>query len=312
MVDTPTTTLNVNRQFDRLSLAFPENLVSYDYWMTFAFYQYKRPLVGSRNPNVSATTGGTIIAGQTFRLPLPNQMVDSQDVTYSEEDLGLAAGMGVNAYQSMNGGVGSVAALAAGVLASKSPVEDALTGKKAQLLGQLAGVTANPFLTVMFKSPKFKRHQFSWRLSPTNITESQKLNTILTMLRSNQLPDMSGSAGGALLTYPNIVQINVSNPSSFLYRFKPAVIETLSINFTPGGQPSFFGSSKAPTEVEIRLSILEIEFYLQRDYADPSTAGLNLVGEAGAFLQKGVDEVKSVSQELGAVFVAGLNNGGSM
>ena len=73
------------------------------------------------------------------------------------------------------------------------------------------------------------------------------------------LPDQSGALGGTLLTYPNIVQVavNVNQGSYFTYMFKPAVIESFNVDFTPQGQPSFFGSTQAPTAVHIDMNLLE-------------------------------------------------------
>jgi hypothetical protein len=81
------------------------------------------------------------------------------------------------------------------------------------------------------------------------------------------LPNQSVALGGTLLSYPNIVQVTVSNTNDyFRYEFRPSVIENFSVNYTPDGQPSFFGSTKAPTAVELRLELMEIEYWLSNDY----------------------------------------------
>jgi hypothetical protein len=259
-------------------LYFPEALISYDYWMSFSFYSYKRPVFGQ---SMKLKDTGAI------RLPLPNSMVDDQGVQYSPEEAGMVAGSALNQF-AMSGGSGAGAASAAGTLAAglagatvanKLGLTNVLSEKNIGLAAQFSGVAVNPFLTVLFKTPQFKKHTFTWRLSPTNAKESQTLNNIITALRYNQLPDTTGALGGALLTYPNIVQLSVSNGgisprSPFLFTFKPAVIDNLSINFTPSNQPSFFGSTGNPTEVEIRISLLEIEFFLQRDYGNGGHGGL--------------------------------------
>jgi hypothetical protein len=265
------------------SLAFPSNLGSYPFWMSFSFYEYKRP---------KFTDNPILQNKNNIRLPLPNQMVDHQDVVYAQEEAGLVAGGALNQYLNGSGSIGDVAAATGWAAVGAAVGANRLSGKTPNLLAQLGGVATNPFLTVMFKSPAFKKHVFSWRLSPTNVKESQALAAIVQTLRYNQLPDVSGSLGGALLTYPNIVQLTVSTASSsFKYMFKPAVIESLSINFAPGGQPSFFGSTKAPTEVEIRLSLLEIEYYLQRDYGNPNTAGLTLASDLANLLENGIKDI---------------------
>jgi hypothetical protein len=140
------------------------------------------------------------------------------------------------------------------------------------------GVAINPWLTVMFKSPSFKQHALEWKLTPSNETESAKLNQIINSFKANMLPDQNGALGGTLLTYPNIVQISVSvnNPEFFTYVFKPAVIESFSVNYTPGSQPSFFGTTKAPTEATLRLGLMEIEYWLSSDYGMQNKSGLDL------------------------------------
>lgn len=290
------------------ALAFPIDLEKQNIWMSFSFYQYQRPVF---NTQTMLTDTGMV------RLPLPNGMMDSMSVQYQQEAAGSIAGMGLNALSGGKTGTGNMAdaGKAAGVgvgisalqrgLNIANPVISASGGNAdmSSLLGQLAGVAVNPFMTVLFKQPEFKRHSLSWRLSPSNEAESMALNQIVNTFRYNQLPDLANKAGGTLLTYPNIVQIAISNYSQefFSYSFKPAVIETLTINFAPSQQPSFFGSTLGPTEVEIRLTLLEIEFWLQRDYGVPSTAG----GNVG--LDTLTSGAKSVAGGIGSAIGSGLS-----
>ena len=255
------------------SLVFPTRLENQPFWMSFSFYEYKMPNVSQQN--VYYKDKGTI------RLPLPNSMVDDQKVQYNAESLNTVTGAAVNAIQ------GSGSAIAAGIgiatkLSAVSGAASAIGASKALEAGlQMAGVSVNPFLTVMFKNPSFKNHAFEWKLSPSNENESMTVNSIVNAFKGNMLPDQNNALGGTLLTYPNIVQIAVSSNSKdyFTYVFKPAVIESFSVNYTVGGQPSFFGSTKAPTEVSIRLGLMEIEYWLSSDYGMATT---NKFGDIGA------------------------------
>ena len=130
---------------------------------------------------------------------------------------------------------------------------------------QLGGLAQNPFLTVLFKSPSFKKHQFSWKLAPTSPQESDTVRQIINTFRSNILPAMAPNAGGTLLTYPNMCQISLYPDDSFLYRFKPCVVESMSVNFASSGAPSFFKNTNAPTEVTLTIDLLEIEYWLKED-----------------------------------------------
>jgi hypothetical protein len=274
--------------------SFPDGLEKQPFWFSFSFYQYRRPTeYGGRTPGEILTDLGTI------RLPMPNQMIDRQDITYRVENLNTVLAAAIQ--QSQQGvGLGE-SAIQAALGAGAGFLAERLR-QSANQLGQLYGVAVNPFLSVLFESPSFKHHAFTWKLAPSNASESLRLNTIVDIFRYNQLPSTTRAAGGVLLAYPNIVQLTVScasYPSTggyFSYAFKPAVIDSFAVNFAPGGQPSFFGTSKIgdsrpPTEVEISLSLLEIEYWLQDDYfgfggAGTAAAGFTPTGALGDILNR--------------------------
>jgi hypothetical protein len=239
---------------------FPENLEKQPFWMSFSFYRYSMPSLVQQN--VYYRDQGIV------RLPLPNNMVDDQHVQYSQESFNLLTGAAINEIQKGNVATGATALGVGAASGLGKDLQNLAESKPATALAQSMGVAINPFLTVMFKQPSFKQHAFEWKLSPSNENESRTLNSIINTFKANMLPDQSGAPGGTLLTYPNILQIavNVSSANYFTYVFKPAVIESFSVNYTTGGQPSFFGNTKAPTEVTIRLGILEIEYWLSSDY----------------------------------------------
>lgn len=251
------------------SMRFPIDLEKQPFWISFSFYQYNMPSVVSQN--VYYSDKGTI------RLPLPNSMVDSQHVQYSAESLALLTGAAISQLQENNlvgaAAIGGLSAIGLGSDASRL-----INNPTAQAALQTQGVAVNPFLTVMFKQPSFKQHALEWKLAPSNQQESLELNAIINTFRGNMLPDQNGALGGSLLTYPNIVQVTISanDPSFFTYVFKPAVIETCDVNFTPSGQPSFFGSTLAPTEIQLRISLMEIEYWLSSDYGIQNGTGANL------------------------------------
>jgi hypothetical protein len=215
-------------------LAFPEDLGTppFNYWMSLSFYEYQRPTITNINDFLRGTTTVLNDLG-TIRLPIPNSLIDHQEQDYSTESFGIVSGM-------------AAAALA------------------------VAGEIANPLLAIMYRAPAFKSHNFMWRLAPTKKTESETLNSIINTIKFNQLPKKNLNSFG--LKYPNIVQMTLSCVTSqyFSYVFKPAIIKSFDVNYTPEGQPSFFGSSAtgdaAPTVVEIRMTTTEIEYFTQSDF----------------------------------------------
>jgi len=257
------------------SICFPQGLEAQDFWMSFSFYQYQRPTF-SNNPVLK--DAGTI------RLPLANGLVDSQGVSYSVKPLDPGLGAALNEVSGGRGGSNPLDAISnaaekglpAVLGGGAQKIAAAALGQNApQALLGLAGVTQNPWLTVMFDAPQYKKHALSWTLLPSNEMESLAIAQMITTFKFNMLPDSSGALGGSLLTYPNIVQVTVNNAQGAFwnYIFKPAVIETFSVNYAPTGQPSMFGKTKAPTAVQLSLNLQEIEFFLQRDYGAPNSAG---------------------------------------
>lgn len=265
-----------DNKFSGVDLTFPNDLIdasaSRNYYMTLRFVQYQRRSIFDQ---VFVKEQGGI------RLPIPSNLVDSYSITYAEESAeNPAVGAGMEAM--LKGGnsvtktglsgaidkiadVGSAALEAGGVNALSKKADETLGKGAASQVLQMAGLAQNPFLTVMFKSPTFKRHQFSWKLTPNNEQESDTLNNIINALRYNILPGM-GSGGGALLGYPNMCYINLNPNEEFLYKFKPCVATEMSVNFASAGTPSFFRSTK-PVEATISISFLETEYWLRENVA---------------------------------------------
>ena len=230
---------NVNR--DNTSLCFPRDLGKppFNYWMSLSFYEYQRPAITNIIDFFKQSQGAASLGDLgTIRLPIPNSLVDHQDQEYTTESFNVVSGAAAN-------------------------------------LMALAGQVANPLLAIMYRAPAFKTHNFMWRLAPSNQTESKALNSIINTIKYNQLPSQTFSGTNALLGYPNIVQITLSclTDQYFSYTFKPAIIRSFEANYTPEGQPSFFGGANndaAPTVVEIRMSITEIEYFTQSDFTTSS------------------------------------------
>ena len=197
-------------------------------------------------------------------------MPDVLNLNYSEEELGTAIGSTMQALSQIKSG-NATAAATAGLTARW---RDCITrncsaaGVSSGTIGAVAsqwGIAANPFLTVVFKSPMFKRHVLSWKLTPANQADSTALSNICNAFRHHALPTIGG--GGGLYNYPDIVLISMSNANDnyFFYEFKPCVIEQVSVNWAGAGQASFFNGTQAPVVVDLVLNLLEVELWTQTD-----------------------------------------------
>jgi hypothetical protein len=256
-------------------VSFPNDLIDpsagRNSYIAIQFQEYQRRSIFDQ-PFLNAIGG--------IRLPIPSQLSDNQQVSYdssaqADPITGAAIEGGLRGRNSSGGSlstaaIGAAVGAASGAVTKAASVAAGIAGIDTAQALQLSGLAQNPFLTVLFKSPTFKKHTFSWKLAPNNREESDTLKQIINTFKSNMLPAISPNAGGTLLTYPNMAIINLRPDPDYLYKFKPCVVESMDVNYAMGGQPSFFKGTNAPTEVQLSVNFLEIEYWLKEDVENES------------------------------------------
>ena len=293
----PSVVINSKYNTETQNFMFPADLVNMpadrNFYISIKFYRYERRSIFDRI--FKRDTGGIM-------LPLPSRLVESTGVSWQvERRTAPAIGAGIEAaiaegstvgdvtkavtaggLMSLAGTAGQIAGgtlggIAGAVLGRGRPgaadigarLGGGLGGQLDQALPQVLqifGQAQNPFMTIMFKAPEYKTHQFSWQFAPRNPQESYTLIDIIKALKSNMLPAFTPGTAGVLLTYPNIANINLYPSDRFLYQFKPCALTKLSVNYAGGGgQPSFFKGTKAPTVVDIVTEWQEIEYWMKED-----------------------------------------------
>lgn len=204
-----------------------------------------------------------------IKLPIPSRLVDTQSLEYSQENLGPMYGAAAEAVsaagnpsletlgQQLIGGATGVGA---------SQLQALLAGQQGALgaISSVTGLAINPFQTMLFKSPGFKSHNFSWKLVPSNEDESNRIESIVRLFKYHSLPAVSYGSG-VLFAFPDILEIKLFPIDTYTYRFKPCVVENVSVNYAPNG-PSFYRGTRAPTAVELSISLKEIEIWTKADY----------------------------------------------
>lgn len=264
---------------------FPLDLINSEidrnFYIDIKFQEYQRRSIFNQ-PFLKAKGG--------IQLPIPAQLRDTTSVRWQGANGEGLVGAGIeqflnekNNITSLGGGQGTGLAdrlsslntslgnvgTALGAGAVTQGLMKAAGAAGAQGL-QLAGLAQNPFMTMLFNSPEFKEHTFSWTLAPRNAQESETLMKIINAFKSNMLPAMQPGTGGIFLKYPNMAMITLYPDEDFLYKFKPCAVKSLSVNFNGGGTPSFFKGTNAPTIVDLSVSFTEIEYWLKEDIEDPS------------------------------------------
>jgi hypothetical protein len=214
-----------------------------------------------------------------IRLPIPDGLVEQTNVTYNKESLGSvtgslveAASQGIPTNLTEVGTQLGTATVGAGAQAIQNLATQAPGALNA--ISALSGIAANPFQTMLFKSPEFRSHTFRWKFAPEDVSETNELRDIINTFKYHSLPGIS-AASGVFFSYPEILEINFRPSDEFLYRFKPCVVESINVNFTPGSSPSFFSGTKAPTAVNIELRVQEIEIWTKADYLRETSGRFN-------------------------------------
>lgn len=214
-------------------------------------------------------------------LPLPENIRDVTQTAFSE---GPVLG-GANALQAIIGGVSGGASGYLGNIAGRAMRQGgglgafagALTGFAGPLaqpamneLSARTGLTPNQMLTVLLQGPTYKTHSFTWKLYPKTPQESKIIKNIIQEIKSKSRPGTSFYR--QFFTFPRLFNLSFAvngkkffdenDPNNYLFSFKPAVLEGISVNYTPSGQPALYKGTGAPDGVEITMNFKEVEYWL--------------------------------------------------
>lgn len=264
---------------------YPSDLVNTDIgrsaYISFKFKSYERRSIFAQ-PFLRALGGIT--------LPLPASLQDATSVNWTASTPGaqssavgaaieqlIAPGEGnqyggsTNAFkESVMSKLGAGAAAGAAAYGA-SQISDMLGGGGAQALA-LKGIAQNPFMTMLFQSPNFKSHSFSWVFAPRNQQESLMIAQIIEAFKFNMLPGLAAGTAGTFFSIPNIADISLYPANKYLYRFKPCAVKSVTADYAPNG-PSFFIDSFAPTHISLSIEFQEIEMWTKEALTDSPMNG---------------------------------------
>lgn len=249
---------------------FPQQVMAY--YTKLEFKQYFRPAPQSLPQTI---TKHTVI------LPLPKDLEESLGVRLSQDDAGMAANI-TDALFRITGGTSSTADETSALIqqAAARKLNDLSKGQA----GQIAGAIPNPYVTLMFNGVDLRTFTFTWKFAPRNVTESKMLKAILQLIKGSALPTFSGQNTG-VLQYPMLCKMTLmaqdkswngteigKEGSHPIIGFKHALIENVTINYSPNGIPSFFAGTSLPTFYQVSMTLKEIEYFTGEDYGrEPGT-----------------------------------------
>lgn len=238
---------------------FPPDLNKYH--IKFEFKKYERP-----TPKEVAK----FEAINSVALPIPRNLEDRNSISYSQPSLGAAGAIADYVMQQEKNLAGAGMTAVGSSLAKRAAY--GISQEAGQIAGQLTGSIVNPNISVVFDSPTLRRHSFEWTLAPETEKESERIREIIKIFKQAALPTFLSDTT-AFLDYPLICKVSLmpwaDKDNSNLYQFKTCVIENLSVNYAPNTL-AFFDTedadNPAPALVQLRLELLEIEYFTGRDY----------------------------------------------
>jgi len=266
------------------TVRFPQELLENDHYIEFTAKQTKG--VGSEFLDAVGLggfdIGGSTTLGGTILLPMPSQLLTDYNPEYSDPSLGSAAGMALKpsdqaiygnptmGNQAMVGNSLQGVGLALGGGATGKALDTAIGLIPKEFGGATAagallkvggGVAVNPHKIVLFTGVNFRTHNFSWKLSPKNRTESNAIKQIIDMFTYYSHPEYV--AGGLFFKYPEYFEIKFRHPE-YLFKLQPSVCKDIKVNYHGQGYPAYIrdadgGGVPAPAEVELSLTFMETE-----------------------------------------------------
>ena len=191
---------------------------------------------------------------------------------------GLAAAGGIDFVKAMqrNDFEGASRELVSG---AKTIVAESLKTAAAEIVDMIPGVEGsldlfnkafgqaeNPYMEVIFKNLSLRTFEYSFQFAPRSEDETHDVQAIIKLFRFHMAPELKGN-NHRYLTLPSTFDIhymfqdspdsNQPQENSFYSKIATCVLESVSVDYSPGGVHSF--ADGAPTQINMTLNFKETE-----------------------------------------------------
>ena len=236
-----------------------------------------------------------------IQLPIPQDVNDSNVVTWGEDNMnifqlaGVAAASEVmrNPLQTFRdakeafadaenflGGIDEVAQRAISAAIAGKAI-DALGGnvRPNSVLGRSAGVILNSNLELLFGGVNLRTFPFSINFSPRTPEESKEVLLIIKALKSSMAAKKNadvGGQGGIFLRAPDVFQLRYIHKGSdhpFLNSIKDCALTGMNVNYTNSGTYATYHTG-VPVSIQMNLTFKELNPLYFEDYTDPGLPGV--------------------------------------
>jgi len=227
-------------------------------------------------------------------LPIPQNVSDSNSVTWGEDTLDpmSAAGVGIfgegvksptEAAQKVIEAAASYSTQLANNQALKTSFISKLAGTAVNNLGgnvstsgliaRTTGMVMNSNLELLFQGVNLRGFQFTFDLAPRSRKEAEEVKGIIRTLKST-MSARNGGAGtgnnrsGFFIESPSVYQLTYKmgpKKHPFLNTFKPCALTDMSVNYTASGTYATYEDG-SPVHLQMTLAFKEIDPVYYEDY----------------------------------------------
>lgn len=270
------------RQSSSEGLVFPGDLKELEH---FAVFRVRDRVFDTKS--IRARSAPATKESQNIFLPMPPSLSTSYGVQYQNAEVGLGGKALLSTVTSAVEGIQNLSegdAVNKLVSAGKSILTD-LSNTSAEDIAKAAittvariaaesdspviqgalssqNIAANPYQAVFFQAPNFRTHGFSYTLFAKNEAETRTIKEIIRTFKSAMLP--SFGAGSLFFNYPKVFEIEFRH-NEFLFEIGTSVLTSFEVNYHGDNTPSYFDSTKAPTNVQITMSFQELNVLTSED-----------------------------------------------
>lgn len=134
------------------------------------------------------------------------------------------------------------------------------------------GQVLNPNTEVLYKGPKMRTFDLSFKMAPRNQTEANSIRKIIHKFKYATLPSFGGQQdlNASFVRVPQIVDVTFMKGGSeneWVTQYKPAVITNLDVSYTPDGAWASLPNG-SPVATSLKISFQETKMV----YADETSA----------------------------------------
>lgn len=134
----------------------------------------------------------------------------------------------------------------------------------------------NPYLENVFKGVGFRQHPFQFKFTVRSAAEGNQVKGIIKTLKEAMHPDFDGG-DNRFLKIPDLFEIKFvrnsgDSATQVLYKFKPCVLTSLNVNYTPDGYYAVPGDPWTNTwdnvslSVDIQMQFKETQVLTKKDF----------------------------------------------